>query len=160
MTDYSDLIQPDKGQDARIIHLVDEKGYDDWLKSRSARERAALAAADYKPKGFAHAILPGDDAEGWSVVTAVADAGNLSAWCLAKLGQILPEGRYRIEGQQPGKALFGWMSGQYRFDAYRSKREARGPRVLLTADVAAIAPMVAEMQIGRAWCRGRVCQYV
>src|SRR3546814_14760271 len=63
MTDYSDLIQPDKGQDARIIHLVDEKGYDDWLKSRSARERAALAAADYKPKGFAHAFMPGDRSE-------------------------------------------------------------------------------------------------
>src|SRR3546814_13333827 len=38
------------------------------------------------------------------------------------------------------------MSGQYRFDSYRSKREARGARVLLTADVAAIAPMVAEMR--------------
>src|SRR3546814_13572691 len=121
MTDYSDLIQPDKGQDARIIHLVDEKGYDDWLKSRSARERAALAAADYKPKGFAHAILPGDDAEGWSVVTAVADAGNLSAWCLATLGQILPEGRSRIEGQQPAKARAVGMSGKYRCGSYGSK---------------------------------------
>ena len=146
MTDYSDLVQPDKGQDARIIHLVDKKGYDDWLKGRSARERAALAAADYKPDGFAHAILPGDDADDWSVVTAVADAGNLSAWCLARLGQILPEGRYRLADGQPGKALFGWMSGLYRFDAYRSKRETRGPRVLLTADVAAIAPVVAEIR--------------
>lgn len=147
MTDYSDLIQPDKGQDARAIHLVDKKSYDEWLKGRSARERAALAAAAYKPDGYAHAILPGDAAESWSVVTAVADTGNLSAWCLAKLGQILPEGRYRLEGRQPGKALFGWMSGQYRFDAYRSKAgEARGPRVLLTADVGTIAPMVAEMR--------------
>src|SRR3546814_103995 len=146
MTDYSDLVQPDKGQDARTIHLVDKKGYDDWLKGRSARERATLAAADYKPDGFAHAILPGDDADDWSVVSAVADAGSLSAWCLAKLGQILPEGRYRLADGHPGKALFGWMSGQYRFDTYRSKREARGARVLLTADVAAIAPMVAEMR--------------
>src|SRR3546814_15975915 len=104
MTDYSDLIQPDKGQEARIIHLVDEKGYDDWLKSRSARERAALAAAAYKPKGFAHAILPTEDAAGWSVVTTVADAGNLSAWSLVKLGQILTEGRHRNGGQQKGQA--------------------------------------------------------
>src|SRR3546814_11064764 len=99
----------------------------------------------------------------------VADAGSLSAWCLAKLGQILPEGRYRLADGHPGKALFGWMSGQYRFDTYRSKREARGARVLLTADVAAIAPMVAEMravapirdpvptQIGRASCRASAC---
>src|SRR3546814_10316783 len=59
---------------------------------------------------------------------------------------ILPEGRYRLADGHPGKALFGWMSGQYRFDTYRPKREARGARVLLTADVAAIAPMVAEMR--------------
>ena len=39
MFDYSDLIQPDKGQDARTIHLVDKASYDDWLKGRSARER-------------------------------------------------------------------------------------------------------------------------
>lgn len=147
MTDYSDLIQPDKGQDARTIHLVDKKSYDDWLKGRSARERAALAAMRYKPDGYAHAILPGDDAESWSVVTAVANVDNLSAWCLAKIAPLLPEGRYRLDGRQPGKALFGWMSGQYRFDAYRSKEEAgSGPRVLLTADVGAIAPMVAEMR--------------
>ncbi len=146
MIDYSDLIQPDKGQDARTIHLVDKKSYDEWLKGRSARERAHLAAAVYKPEAFAHAILPGDDPEGWSVVTAVADTGNLSAWCLAKLAQALPEGRYRLDAHQPGKALFGWMSAQYRFDTYRSRTEAGGARVLLTADVAAIAPMVAEMR--------------
>lgn len=146
MTDYSDLIQPDKGQDARTIHLVDKKGYDDWLKGRSARERTALAAVGYKPDGFAHAILPGDDPESWSVVTAVADVDSLSAWCLAKLAQVLPEGRYRLHERQPGKALFGWLSGQYRFTAYRSKAETQGPRVLLTADVGAIAPTVAEMR--------------
>ncbi len=146
MIDYSDLIQPDKGQEARTIHLVDQKSYDAWLKERSARERAALAAAAYKPEAFAHAILPGDDAESWSVVTAVANTGSLSAWCLAKLAQVLPEGRYRLDDEQPGKALFGWMSGQYRFDRYRPKAEPRGPRVLLTSDVGAIAPMVAEMR--------------
>ena len=146
MTDYSDLIQPDKGQDARPIHLVDKKGYDAWLKGRSARERAHLAAVGFKPDAFVHAILPGDDPEKWGVVTAVANVEKLSAWCLAKLGQILPEGRYRVEGAQPGKALFGWMSAQYRFDRYRPKAEPRGSRVLLTSDVGTIAPMVAEMR--------------
>ncbi|WP_411341132.1 leucyl aminopeptidase family protein [Sphingopyxis sp. J-6] len=144
MIDYSDMIQPDQGQDARAIHLVDKKGYDGWLKDRSARERAHLAAVGFKPDAFVHAILPGDDPERWGVVTTVADVENLSAWCLAKLGQILPEGRYRVEGRQPGKALFGWMSAQYRFDAYRKKVETKGARVLLTNDVGAIAPMVAE----------------
>ena len=116
MTDYSDLVQPDKGQDARTIHLVDKKSYDGWLKGRSARERAHLAAVGFKPDAFVHAILPGDDPERWAIVTTVADVNSLSAWCLAKLAQILPEGCYRLEGQQPGKALFGWLSAQYRFD--------------------------------------------
>jgi leucyl aminopeptidase len=145
MIDYSDLVQPDKGQDARPIHLVDKQGYADWLKGRSARERAHLAAVGFRPDAYVHAILPGDDPENWGVVTTVADTAGLSAWCLAKLGQILPEGRYRVEGAQPGKALFGWMSAQYRFDTYRSNPPVKGPRVLLTSDVAAIAPAVAEM---------------
>ncbi len=144
MTDYSDLIQPDKGQSARAIHLVDKKSHDEWLKGRSARERAHLAAVGFKPDPYVHAILPGDDPDKWSVVTTVADVEKLSAWCLAKLGQILPEGRYRVDGRQPGKAMFGWMSAQYRFDTYKSDAPAKGPRVLLTSDVAAIAPMVAE----------------
>ena len=144
MIDYSDLIQPDKGQDARTIHLVDKKSHDEWLKGRSPRERAHLAAIDFKPDAYAHAILPGDDPDKWSVVTTVADVEKLSAWCLAKLGQILPEGRYRLDGHQPGQAMFGWMSAQYRFDAYKSETTAKGPRVLLTSDVAAIAPMIAE----------------
>ncbi|MDK2760831.1 MAG: leucyl aminopeptidase family protein [Sphingopyxis sp.] len=146
MIDYSDLIQPDKGQEAHAIHLVDKAGYDGWLTGRSARERAHLAAIDFKPDIFAHAILPGDDPEKWAVVTAVASVENLSAWCLAKLGQVLPEGRYRVEGHPPGKALFGWMSAQYRFDTYKSKPPSKGPRILLTSDVAAIAPLVAEMR--------------
>ena len=39
MIDYSDLIQPDKGQDAHAIHLVDKQRYDAWLQGRRARER-------------------------------------------------------------------------------------------------------------------------
>ena len=146
MTDYSDLIQPDQGQDARAIHLVDKKSYDDWLKGRSARERAHLAAVGFKPDAFVHAILPGDDPERWAVVTTVANIAELSAWCLAKLALILPEGRYRVEGGQAGKALFGWLSAQYRFDTYKSNPPVKGPRVLLTTDVGAIAPLVAEMR--------------
>src|SRR3546814_12984887 len=37
------------------------------------------------------------------------------------------------------------MSAQYRFDTYKSNAPAKGPRVLLTSDVGAIAPMLAEM---------------
>ncbi len=45
---------------------------------------------------------------------------------------------------EPGPALFGWVTGQYRFDRYLSKPSEEGARVLLTKDVAAIAPALAE----------------
>src|SRR3546814_13928671 len=104
MTDYSDLIQPDKGQDARPIHLVDKKGYDEWLKGRSARERAHLAAGGFKPEAFVHATLPGDDPEKWSVVPTVADAATLSACLTAQLGRVLSEGR--VAARWGGKKWF------------------------------------------------------
>ena len=146
MTDYSALIQPDKGQAARAIHLVDKASYDGWLKDRNPRERAALSAVQFKPVGYAYAFLSGDAPEDWSVVSGVANVDSLSNWCLANLAEQLPEGTYRIEGRQPGKALFGWLSGQYRFDRYRPKAEPKGPRVLLTSEVGAIAPAGAKMR--------------
>lgn len=146
MTDYSTLLQPDKGQVARAIHIVDKAGFDGWQKARTPRERAALAATSFKPLGYHFAILPGEAVDDWSVVTCVANADKLSSWCLAKLAEQLPEGRYRIEGSQPGKAVFGWLAGQYRFDRYQSKAEPKGARVLLTSEVGAIAPALAEMR--------------
>ena len=144
MTDYSTLIQPDKGQSARSIHLVGEAGYEEWLKARTPRERAALAAANYKPAAFAFAILPSDDPEHWAVVSGLGSGSTLTSWGLATLAERLPEGTYRLAGGDPGRALFGWVTGQYRFTRYKADKEPRGDRVLLTSDVAAIAPTLAE----------------
>ena len=57
MSDKNALIQPDRGQKAIAIHLVDKDGLDDFLKVRTPREngRPALAAtACY----FLHRLLP------------------------------------------------------------------------------------------------------
>lgn len=144
MTDYSTLIQPDKGQSARTIHLVGEAGYDDWLKARTPRERAALVAANYKPTAFAYAILPADNPDDWAIVSGLGNGTTLTSWGLATLAERLPEGNYRLAEGHPGKALFGWVTGQYRFTRYKAEKEPRGDRVLLTSDVAAIAPVLAE----------------
>jgi len=49
----------------------------------------------------------------------------------------LPEGTYRVDGREPGKALLGWLTAQYKFDRYKKKDDkALGPRILLTADPA------------------------
>src|SRR5262245_27043524 len=142
MTDKNALIQPDRGQDATAIHLVDKAGLEDFVKPLPAPQRAALAAQKFEADGFQHAILP--EGDGWSVVAGVADAAELSSWCMAKLAEVLPAGTYRRAGGQPGPAMFGWVTGQYRFDRYRAEPAKEGPRVLLTKDVKAIDPALAE----------------
>ena len=65
---------------------------------------------------------------------------------MAKLAEVLPAGTYRRVGGEPGAAMFGWLTGQYRFDRYRADAKAEGPRVLLTGEVGRIDAAVAEAQ--------------
>ena len=139
MTDFASLLAADGGQKARPIHLVDKGSFTAWVKKRSAEDRALLEAHRFDGKtAFAFALLPrGGEFE---VVSAVKNAADLSPWCLAKLAESLPEGTYKLAIGEPGKAALGWLMGQHRFDAYRSKKEEqeRGPRVLLTSEAAKI----------------------
>ncbi len=144
MTDFSALLQPDQGQPARTIHVVDKAGWETWLKAQPSRARSAIAAARLKPEGYAHAILPGDGDDDWSVVTIVAEVGGLSSWCLAKLGGVLPAGRYRLAEGAPGRAALGWMLAQHSFTRYKPEKVPEGPRVLLTSEPAAIDALVRE----------------
>lgn len=138
MTDLAALLQPDKGQPARTIHLTDLKRFDDWLAAQPPRHRAAAMAQKLTATGYASAILPGDAPEEWSVVTVVANVDSLSPWCLAKLVETLPEGSYRLADRDPGPAAFGWLTAQYRFDRYKKDDKAQGPRILLTGEPARI----------------------
>ena len=142
MTDRNALIQPDRGQQAIPIHLVNKDGLSDWLKRLSAGQRAALAAQKFEGGGYEHAIVP--DGDGWFVAAGVADPDALSSWCLAKLADVLPGGTYRLADHATGRALFGWVSGQYRFERYRSEAKDEDPRVLLTKDARAIDPALRE----------------
>ncbi|MFL6760841.1 leucyl aminopeptidase family protein [Sphingomonas sp.] len=142
MTDFASLLAPDTGQKARLIHLVDKQNVEAWLKTRPAEDRALLDAHRFdgkKPDAFA--LLPrGGEFE---VVSAVKAVDALSPWCLAKLAESLPEGTYKLASGKPGAAALGWLLGQHRFDAYRSKEQPeRGPRALLTAEAAQIERMV------------------
>ena len=144
MTDRSALIQPDRGERATTIHLVDKEGCADWTRRLNAGQRAAVAAQKFEGAGFEHAIVP--DGDGWFVVAGVANPASLSSWCLAKLADALPGGTYRLadEPEGMGRALFGWASGQYAFDRYRSEPAEDAPRVLLTRQARAIEPALAE----------------
>ncbi len=142
MTDKHPLIQPDKGQQATAIHLIDKDGLDPFLKSLSAAQRAALAAQKFEADGYQSAIVP--DGDHWFVVSGVADAASLSSWCMAKLAETLPAGTYRRAQGEPGPAMHGWVTGQYRFGRYQSEDKSEGPRVLLTKEAKAIGPALAE----------------
>ena len=156
MTDFAALLRPDRGGPARLIHLVDKDSFDGWLKAQPAPRRALLAAHRFDGKtGYQFAILPDEGTDRFDVVTTVKNAAELSPWCLARLGEALPEGTYRLDGGaqsvrgtdehrhgEPGIAAFGWLVGQHRFTRYRKPKDSRGPRVLLTRDAAAIDEIV------------------
>ena len=140
MTDFSSLLQADRGGPAHLIHLVDKASFADWAKKQSAARRTLLEASRFEGKtGFQFAILPASQGHEWEVVSTVANVSELSPWCLAKLGDVLPEGNYRLAEGDPGPAMLGWLLGQHRFKAYKSKDEdKRGARVLLTKEAADI----------------------
>lgn len=142
MTDRQALIQPDRGQPATALHLVDKATLADFLKGLNAGQRAALSAQKFEGGGYEHAIVP--DGDSWFAVAGVANVNDLSSWCMAKLADMLPGGTYRRAGGEPGKALHGWITGQYRFDRYRKDAKDAEPRILLTKDVALIEPAIAE----------------
>ncbi|WP_086617003.1 leucyl aminopeptidase family protein [Erythrobacter tepidarius] len=150
MSEAKALIQPDRGQDATPIHLVNKEGLEAFAKGLTAGQRAALAAQKFEGGSHQFAIIP--EGDGWFVASGVAKPESLSSWCLAKLAEELPEGTYRLVGGEPGAAMFGWITGQYRFNRYKSEDKAQGPRILLTAQVAQIDSVTAEAE---AECRLR-----
>lgn len=144
MTEPKALIRPDRGEDAIAIHLVNKDGFEAFAKGLSAGQRAVLAGQKFDGSGYQYAIVPEGDS--WFVVSGVANPESLSSWCLAKLAEELPEGVYRLAAGDPGPAMFGWVTGQYRFNRYKSEDKGAGPRVLLTAQVAQIDGQVAEAE--------------
>jgi leucyl aminopeptidase len=145
MTDFTPLLRPDRGEPAHRLHLVDKAGAEAWIARQSPPRRALLEAMRFDGKApHRFAILPGEK-DGFDVVAAVANRETLTPWCLARLGEALPQGAYRLAEGTPGVAALGWLLAQHRFDRYRSVPEPdRGARVLLTSDPSAIDRIVAE----------------
>ncbi len=144
MNQLDALIQPDRGQKATPLHVLDKAGLPAWLAGLSAGQRAVLAGQGFEGGAGETAIVPDGDA--WFAVGGAADAAKLGTWCLAPLAERLPAGTYRLAAAtgREGAALFGWITAQYRFDRYRTDPASTGPRVLLTGAVKAIDPALAE----------------
>ncbi len=146
MTDFAPLLQPDRGQPARALHIVDATGFDTWIATQAERTRTLLAAARFKGAADSVAIVPGDGPDDWAVVAGVKAVDAVGPWCLARAAETLPEGFYRLAAGSPGAAALGWLIAQYRFDRYKADDKATGARVLLTDAPAAIDGIVAEAQ--------------
>ena len=157
MIDLSHLVQPDLGQSARPVYLIDKPGLADWLNAAPPRIRNHLAAMRFAARPHELVVVPGDHADDWSVVLGVADARNLRPWCLAKVPEVLAAGHYRLAGDvRPGQALIGWALAQHRLTAYKKPEESpQGPRVLLTNDPARQSDALAEAE-ATAWVRDLV----
>ena len=144
MTEFSALLKPDRGEPARLIHVVDKHSFTLWAKKQSTAHQSMLEAISFDAKSvFQFAILPGRKDGEFEVITCVDRADAMAPWCLAKLGESLPAGKYRIDAGEPGVAALGWMLSQHRFTRYKSGVvEQAGPRVLLTGDAAPIDGLV------------------
>ncbi|MBY8829796.1 leucyl aminopeptidase family protein [Hephaestia mangrovi] len=140
MTDFTALLQPDKGQPARTLHVVHPDAWADWLAAQPERVRAIVAANRLTGKPGNAAILPGDKPDDWSALL-VCDEPDGSPWKIASRATALPEGTYRLAAGDPGPAALGWLLAQHRFTRYR-KAEDDAPRVLLTSNPGAIEPTV------------------
>ena len=137
------LIQPDRGQSATSIHLVTKDRFEDWLKPLSAGQRAAIKAQKFEGKPAQVAIVP--DGDEWFAAGGIAKAEELTSWCLAKLAEDLPEGTYRLADGDPGAALHGWQTAQYKFTRYLKPDEnTQGPRVLLSPKAKHLDDAIAE----------------
>jgi leucyl aminopeptidase len=137
VSDLAALLQPDRGEPAVPIQLIDREHWDHWLKKQSDRTRAALGAQGFAGEAGRLAIVPGDKAS-WSALLGVDDMVRLGPWCLAKAAEALPQGRYRLEGGALGHAALGWVLGQYAFERYKKPKQPKSARVLLTPEPARI----------------------
>ena len=133
MTDFRELLQPDRGQDARTVALIDKAGFVDWFAAQPAETRALAEANRFD--GAADSVLIVSGAQQWSVVAGMRAPDALTPWCLARLAERLPAGTYRIDRELPAHAGLGWMLAQHRFERYKKDEKPAGSRVLLTNDV-------------------------
>jgi leucyl aminopeptidase len=142
MTDFGRLLGP--AGEARTIHAVTEAGLANFLGGQPEVARAAVAAAGFRGKADQAVFLPGGNGGDWGAAVGLGTATTPGRWTLAAAANALPEGDYRVAGPLPAVALHGWLMAQHRFGRYRRAPDERGPRRLLLADVAGIAPALAE----------------
>lgn len=140
MTDFAALLQPDKGQSAQTIYIVNKEGFDGWLSSQSIRVRSLVTANRFTAKPGELVIIPGENGDDWSVVVGAPKAPDI--WYLASVASKLPAGTYRLAEGTAGAAALGWLLSHHHFTRYLAAPDIIPERILLTRDPASIKEIV------------------
>jgi leucyl aminopeptidase len=140
MIEFSQLLQPDIGQDAHQIDVIPANGFEDWIASQPETTRTLALANRFTAKAGDVLIIPGKAPDAWSAVTGSFESEDI--WGLAAVAAKLPAGTYRLANGAPGQAALGWMLAHYLFDRYLPKADPMPVRVLLTSAPAMIGETV------------------
>ena len=116
--------------DAMPLHLIEADALSDWLQSRPDSVSEWVGNAGFTAALGSTLIVPGDNG---SISMALAGYGGAAArgrgrFHLAGMAANLPEGDYRIEGLDPGRAeeeALGWLLSGYAFDRYKDQKPAK-----------------------------------
>ncbi len=138
MTDYSSLLQPDRGGDAIAIELVTEADFDAWHNAQPQSVRDQVAAQRFAAKRGECLALAG--VAGAASPWVAAAPTEIGVWDIASLASKLPEGTFRLS-RSSGKGALGWLLAQYRFDTYKPSTDIRS-RILLSDKPGDIAETV------------------
>jgi leucyl aminopeptidase len=140
MIDYADLLQPDKGQPAQLISVINNDAFSDWFAAQPERTRTLVTANRFTAKPGELIVIPGDKGDDWFVAIGAAKAADF--WHLAGVASKLPAGTYRLAEGAPGAAALGWLLAHYQFNHYLPKSDTIPSRVLLTNEIANIKEIV------------------
>ncbi len=119
---------PDSAE-ALPVHVIGKDAIDDWLEGQPGRVFAWVEAAGFKADLGASLLIPGDDGRIERVLAGYgsADERARGRFHLAAVAAALPEGVYRLEGLDSGRAneeSLGWLLAGYGFDRYREQKKA------------------------------------
>ncbi len=138
------------------LHVVTAEGFDAWLGSLGAPDRAWIEATGFKGAAGRVALLPAD---GGGIAAAAAGVGSdrdraRGRFALAAARAALPAGVYRLAGDPAGLDLaqeaLGWLLSQYHFDRYKA---GPGTRAELQAPAGMDAARIETIAAGEALTR-------
>jgi len=120
----------DPASPSRPLFVVHDHEAEGFVASRSAAERAWLAAAGFVGRLGQLVLLPGGDGNPVAAVFGFGNTGSRDRgrYHLAGAAAALPAGDWHIEGalsaQELDQAALAWLFASYRFDRYKAASPA------------------------------------